>query len=257
MEAANAFERSFDVHHLPAVTSIGAEVAALQPDAICFDFDFPTKHGLKTLQEVKRDHASLPVIMLTVQHSESLAVWAFRSRAWDYLVKPLGRSDLQRCLDGLGEILSLRDPKAQPRKAAMASSTIPEENRGGSSYGHASLTLAPAITYVEQNYRAKLSSSTAASLCRLTTFQFSRLFRETYGLTFQEYMLRFRIREACRLLRNPVAQVTDVAHLVGFNDPSYFGKIFKRYTSVSPSQYGAGDDDLLNPEHLLEVLTAD
>src|SRR5690606_4338825 len=80
---------------------------------------------------------------------------------------------------------------------------------------------------------------------------------ETYGLTFQEYVIRFRLREAGRLLKNPNAQVSEVAYLVGFNDPSYFTKVFRRYTGVSPSQFAELSDAELDPERLLEVLNGD
>lgn len=256
-EQSRAFEDFFSIHHLAMPASIDAEITRVRPDVICFDFDFPTKHGLKTLQQIKQAHASLPVIMLTVQHSEALAVWAFRSRVWDYLVKPTPQRELNRCLCCLTEMLSARDPRAGGRKAAMPVSVIPEENRVNGARGNEPLALAPAISYVEEHYRDKLSSAEAAARCKLTTFQFSRQFRETYGLTFRDYVLRFRIREACRLLKNPNAHVADVAFLVGFNDPSYFAKIFKRYTNFAPSQFSDINDAALDPERLLETLTAD
>jgi YesN/AraC family two-component response regulator len=256
-ETAASFAKVFDVRRRITTSSIDAEVARVRPSVICFDFDYPTKQGLKTLQEVKAAHSSVPVIMLTVQHSEALAVWAFRSRAWDYLVKPISTRDLDRCLAGLSEMLSIRAAQRESRQAAMPSALIPEENRVNGARAQAPLMLEPAINYVEKSYRERLSSGEAAELCGLTTFQFSRLFKETYGVTFQEYMLRFRIREACRLLKNPNAQVSEVACLVGFNDPSYFGKIFRRYTNVSPSRFCEVHEAALDPERLLEVLQVD
>jgi AraC-like DNA-binding protein len=190
--------------------------------------------------------------MLTVQHSEALAVWAFRSRVWDYFVKPLSTLDVERCVASLGEMLSLRDGSA-PRSAAIPGSVIPEEHRLSSSQRHDPASLAPAISYVEENFRGKVTSAKAAMLCGLSAFQFSRAFKESYSITFQEYLLRFRIREACRLLRNPSAPVADVAHLVGFNDSSYFSKIFKRYTSTSPSRFNALSETALDVELLVDA----
>lgn len=251
-ETAAAFEKHCRIHRLPPLVSIDGEISRLRPDGICFDFDYPTKQGLSTLRETKLKHHSLPILMLTVQHSESLAVWAFRSRVWDYLVKPLSKAEIERCLSSFGEMMSLRDTSR--RRAAVLASAIPEENRASASAGQEPLALSRALEYVERNYRGKVTSAKAASLCNLTTFQFSRTFKETYGLTFQEYVIRFRIREAGRLLRNPNAQVSEVAMLVGFNDPSYFTKVFRRYTGVAPSRYAELADAPLNPERLLEIL---
>jgi YesN/AraC family two-component response regulator len=252
-----AFGRTFNVHRLTPPSAIAADVERLTPAVAVFDFDFPTKQGLSALREMKRTYPSLPLIMLTVQHSEALAIWAFRSRVWDYFVKPLSRADMERCLASLGELLALRDPRIAARTAAIPGAAIPEEHRSSGPRRRDPLTLAPAIAYVEQQFRAKVASAKAATLCGLSAFQFSRMFKETYAITFQEYLLRFRVREACRLLKNPAAQVVDVAHLVGFNDSSYFCKIFKRYTNVSPSRFSAVTATTLDAEQLLGSVKAE
>jgi YesN/AraC family two-component response regulator len=257
--ASNAFDGAFDVQHLAPLASIRADVERLKPAVAFFDFDFPTKHGLNLLRETKRSLPSLPLIMLTVQHSEALAVWAFRSRVWDYVVKPLSAVDIDRCVSSLGEMLKLRDTFSAPRSATIPGGTIPEEHRQSGPQPLDLATLAPALDYVERHFREKLTSARAAELCSLSAFQFSRVFKEMFAITFQEYVLRFRVREACRLLKNPAAQVADVAHLVGFNDPSYFCKIFKRYTSTSPSRFGhdGGPAGGLDVERLLGATEVD
>lgn len=238
-EVTDAFESLFDVHRYSATSSINAEIARIKPRVVCFDFDFPTKPGLKALQETKYNWTRIPILMLTVQHSEALAVWAFRSKVWDYLVKPIARTELQHCLVSLREMLELQHLQPQNRVPATIRSTIPEENRIRGPRGSSPLQLAPAIEYVEKSFREKISSAEAAHRCNQSGFQFSRLFKETYGLTFQDYVMRFRIREACRLLKNPAAEIADIAFLVGFNDPSYFSKMFRRYMNCSPSEYHA------------------
>jgi AraC-like DNA-binding protein len=46
-----------------------------------------------------------------------------------------------------------------------------------------------------------------------------------------------RIREAKRLLRAPGARVTDVCYAAGFNDPSYFGRVFRQHLGASPAEW--------------------
>jgi YesN/AraC family two-component response regulator len=257
VDTSSEFDQAFEVHRLAPLSSIGADVERLAPAVAFFDFDFPNRQGLSLLKETKRTFPSLPLIMLTVQHSEALAVWAFRSRVWDYFVKPLSNLDIDRCVASLGEMLALRTAGTAPRSAAIPGSAIPEEHRLSSTQRQDPATLAPAISYVEQEFRDKVTSAKAAAACGLSAFQFSRAFKETYAITFQEYLLRFRIREACRLLKNPAAQVADVTHLVGFNDASYFCKIFKRYTSMSPSRFSAVSETPTSIEQLLDTAEAD
>ena len=86
----------------------------------------------------------------------------------------------------------------------------------------------------------------------MDSFCFSRAFKSAFGITFKEYLLRFRIKEACRLLEKPDIPVTEVAYLSGFNDPSYFSKVFKRYVGLSPSAFASSGDlrSVLDDERL-------
>ena len=70
--------------------------------------------------------------------------------------------------------------------------------------------------------------------------------------------VRVRLREASRLLQNPQASVSEVAYAVGFNDMSYFSRMFKRHFGVAPSSVQlagtppiAGDDRLIEMPPLL------
>ena len=64
---------------------------------------------------------------------------------------------------------------------------------------------------------------------------FARSFKDAFGVSFRDYVVRLRLKEAARLLENPQARVTQVAYSVGFNDMSYFSRMFKRHFGVSPS----------------------
>ena len=66
---------------------------------------------------------------------------------------------------------------------------------------------------------------------------FSRAFKAQYGLTFRDYLLRFRIGRACELLRQGVHSATDVGLAVGFEDPSHFARAFRRVLGICPSSY--------------------
>ena len=71
----------------------------------------------------------------------------------------------------------------------------------------------------------------------LSQFTFSRLFKKTYGIGFHEFLTRYRLREARRLLANPYTNIANVGLAVGFNDPSYFSRVFKKYYGQNPSAF--------------------
>lgn len=94
-----------------------------------------------------------------------------------------------------------------------------------------------APAFVDEHYAEKFAALAIAKHCGLSRFQFSRSFHSVFGITFREYLLRFRIREACRRLRAGTEPITGIAYGVGFHDGSYFARMFRRYTGELPSQY--------------------
>lgn len=251
-EAPPEFRARCDIDHVCDIERVEDAIAQRKDttDLVCFEFDYPDRTGLRLLRSTKARHPSLPIVMLTVQHSEALAIWAFRSKVWDYLVKPVAKHDAERCLFGLSRALAQRNSQA-PRHATTQPDKIPDEVTYLPSSDQQS--LAPAIYYIEKNYRSPIRSEAVAARCDLSPFRFSRLFKEIYGITFRDYLINYRLREAYRLLANPKVVVADVAFAAGFNDPSYFARIFKQRVGVAPSLLIGHADQGSNEELPLEL----
>ncbi len=203
----------FEVTCSARLNQAAAEIARVRPKVLCFDFDYPDRERLAAMQAIKRAHPGLPIIMLTIEHSEALAVWAFRVPVWNYFAKPVEPAEWEENLRALASILPTdrrnarhiyRDGPPVPRSVAAECAVDPH------------LDLLPAISYVDQHFNAQVSAEQVAKLCGMTRFQFSRLFHTAFGLTFKDYLLRTRVTEACRLLAQPHACVTDVACASGF-----------------------------------------
>lgn len=131
-------------------------------------------------------------------------------------------------MGGLPKSISL--PSAHAVAAASASL----------SFTHAGVLRAP--EFVREHFHEKFPARDIASFCGLSRFQFSRSFHAVYGITFREYLLRYRILAACDRLREGAMPVTEIAFAVGFHDGSYFARMFRRYTGVLPSQYARAHD---------------
>ena len=232
------FSEYFDVVRPHGVSSLESEIGRLQPHLLLFDFDYPERPGLKLMESTKRLFPSLPILMLTLQHSESLAVWAFRARVWDYLVKPPSQRELERCLSAMNKLVSGMHKQRRKRDISSKSSPLPEESRVSPRLTTPT-ALMPALAYIEKHFRSKVTSANVSKACGMDSFKFSRAFKASFGITFKEYLVRVRIKGACRLLERPDIAVTEVAYLCGFNDPSYFSKVFKNFAGVTPSDYAS------------------
>ena len=62
-------------------------------------------------------------------------------------------------------------------------------------------------------------------------------FKNETGKTLNQYLTEYRMEQAKQLLRDPRYKITDISSRVGYSDGNYFGKSFKKYTGLSPSEY--------------------
>jgi len=242
-ELPDAFTETCDIEICNDSKRLDEVIANSAINGVCFDMDYPDHGSLNLLRTTKMSFPQLPILLLTLQHSESLAVWAFRTRVLDFLVKPVSRREMHRCLQTLQYVTNAR---ATQRSRALGDNVAPIPPEIPITMRTDDVRLLPALYFVKQNFQFKIRNEKVSGLCGMSPFRFSRSFRETYGITFQDYVIRYRIIESCRLLRNPNMHVTDIAYAVGFNDASYFSRTFRRYVGVSPSSYAA---ELRDDEH--------
>lgn len=97
--------------------------------------------------------------------------------------------------------------------------------------------IAPAIKYVHDNYNKELRLDTLADKCDLSKSYFCRLFATRYGMGVNEYVTKFRLQRACKLLAETSMPVVNIAFEVGYPDCGYFHKIFKKHFNCTPLEY--------------------
>lgn len=94
-----------------------------------------------------------------------------------------------------------------------------------------------AIRYISQNFSRNLTLDEVADHVHLNPAYFSTLFKQSTGSSFKEYLNIVRIEESKRLLSNTDYSIIDISLATGFEDQSYFSKVFKKYTGLTPKQY--------------------
>ncbi|MCP1441017.1 AraC-like DNA-binding protein [Pseudomonas sp. GGS8] len=208
-----------------------------QADMICIHFDRPDTPGLRLLLEIKRTTPTIPITMFTVQHSEELAVWAMRSSVWEYMVLPLNTTERKRYLTALRQLCELRQNAGQDKTLLIDHSpTLPDSIRLTS--GHQKhQALSHIMLYIDQHFRDSIDQRDLAKRCGMTTFRFSRLFKEANGVGFTDYILDKRMSFAKQLLDNSQMPITSIGYEAGFKDPSYFARAFKQFVNCTPSEY--------------------
>ncbi len=98
-------------------------------------------------------------------------------------------------------------------------------------------SLAPVILYIKNNISKPITRDRVAKACNLSASYLSRLLKTATGYTFSRLLNRFRCDYACSLLEHTSLTASEVAFAAGFNDQSYFTKVFKHHLGVTPGAY--------------------
>lgn len=184
----------------------------MQPQLIFMDIEMPVKNGLEAADVIKRRQPETHVVFLTAYDRFDYAVGALRSGAEEYLLKPVTETSLRETLQKFFAVLPEPDQKESPFQTALN-------------------------VWIRQHYTEDVSLEDAAESMGMSPFYFSRQVKAATGKTFLDYFTAYRIERAKKRLQSTEMTVSEVGRSVGYSDPNYFAKVFKRATGCTPSVY--------------------
>jgi two-component system response regulator YesN len=135
------------------------------------------------------------------------------------------------------EIMALPDLAAWEAWAAPAFEQIQRQANLRRS-GSFPLPLVKAIEYIHDHYAESIQLPDAADAAQVSAAYLSRLFSEHLKTNFIDYITELRIAQAEKLIRESRMNIKEIAFAVGYQDPNYFSKIFKKITGLSPRIFG-------------------
>lgn len=94
-----------------------------------------------------------------------------------------------------------------------------------------------AAEYIRKHFREKISVHDIAERVHLSDSYLSHIFSETFGRTITEYITSVRIEYAKSLLSKPGSSISEIALECGFEDVSYFSRVFKKSEGITPRDY--------------------
>jgi len=93
------------------------------------------------------------------------------------------------------------------------------------------------LTYIHENLSGPLSISVLAEMENLGLTRYRTLFHEIMGISPLAYIKNLRIQQAVTLLQQTNFPIADIASSVGYEDPLYFSRVFRRTYGISPTEY--------------------
>lgn len=98
-----------------------------------------------------------------------------------------------------------------------------------------------AISYINENLFTQngqeITLQSISDKFHMSPFSFSKMFKRESGIGFKEYIISAKILQSKKLLASTDHSITEIAFLSGFTDSNYFASVFKKYESVTPSEY--------------------
>ncbi len=94
-----------------------------------------------------------------------------------------------------------------------------------------------AVDYIKKHYNQKISLKEVADYVLLSPSYFSKIFKTEMETNFSQYLNKVRVEQSKVLLLNNRISLVDVALMTGFEDQSYFTKVFKKLTGISPGKF--------------------
>lgn len=176
---------------------------------IFMDIQMPFKNGIEASKEIRTFNTNVKIIMLTAYSEFDYARESIKNNVFDYITKPYSIETILECLENI-----------IPINVSSKNFKIIEEVK----------------RYILDNFNKEISLGDIARHTCTSKFHLSRIFKLSEGENIKDFIQKTRLEEAKKLLLQGQTSV-EVSYSVGFNDPAYFGKVFKKVVGCTPSNY--------------------
>ena len=210
----------------------GLEVCRKVKPILCVvDIMMPIMDGFKFIEELKEDEniSNIAVLLLTALAENENKIKGYKIGVDGYLVKPFDPSLLKTRIDN---IIKIRFDIKQRFSEEVETDVI--------SLAHSKIDI-ELISKIKELVEKNINNSdlTSIFLCDELAMSSSKLYRKIKQLTDlspNEFISTVRLKKSAMLLKSKNHNVSEVANMIGFNDPYYFSRCFKKQFGYPPSK---------------------
>ncbi|ACB86032.1 response regulator transcription factor [Natranaerobius thermophilus] len=197
------------------------------PHFFFLDIRIAESNGLELAKLIKSKNPKAILVMVTGYDYFEYAHEAIKLQVFDYLLKPVPKTDFFKTLENIDKALRIQYPDLEINKNYY-------ENK------NYSLLVQKVMEHIHDNYyKSDLSLEKIAKNFNINKSYLSTLMKEELGYSFKEYLTRVRIKKAKELLKEdlPGIKMYEIVLKIGYQSQHYFSRIFKKYEGVSPLDY--------------------
>ena len=190
-------------------------LAEATPDLVLLDLMMPDVDGFHVLEQLRSNirTALIPVVIIT-------------GKILSY--EDVKRLDVPKVVVQTKGVLSDVESVAEIQRVLMGSSTLPQPT---------GMLVKQACAYIQQNYTRSFSLEELSETIGVSKSYLSRIFKMDTGIPLWDYLNRYRIQKAKELLLTTDKSITVIAANVGYEDTSYFSRVFHEIAGCSPRAY--------------------
>lgn len=201
-------------------------------DLIISDVMMPEMNGLELCRTIKSniETSHIPIILLTARSTPEDRIECYKAGANGYISKPFELNVLK------ARIHNFLQEKTFKQRQFMIDKHINLSTLSCQSLDEQFLKRA--VVIIESHLsNSELDVESIARELNLSKTTFYRKVKTVTGLTPLDFIRNIQLKHACNMLSNPDLNVFEVAYSVGFSDPKYFTKCFKKAFDITPSEY--------------------
>lgn len=217
------------------------QVRELQPDLVLSDVMMPEMTGKELCYKIKNsvELAHIPVVLLTAQTSTAQMVEGYMFGADDYVTKPFNVKVLLARCNNL-----LRNKRLLMERSASQSATAVISEASATSEADKQM-MEKCLDIIRKNFdNPDFDVNMLAAQLGLGRSKLFIKFKDTIGLTPNEFILKVKLDEGMRLLKeHPELNISEISYKLGFSSGRYFSKCFKAFYGIAPLNVRKGDGD--------------
>jgi CheY-like chemotaxis protein len=229
---SSVFSRKYKVHVFDDGDKAAAEVRDLIPDLIICDIMLPGMNGIDftKLVKINQETSHIPVIMLTARAGDEDKFAGFQVGADAYIVKPFSINVLE------AQVASILKSRQAFRTKFSKQLTL---EPGQEVITPSDEKFLRRLLEITEKYMSDPSFDVAILVDEMgmSHSKILKKIKALTGLSLVEFIRSMRIKKAVQIFSQDKLSVSEVAFMVGFSDPKYFGKCFAKEIGMKPTDF--------------------
>ena len=226
------------------------KILTARPDAIVTDIRMPDGNGIELCKRIKANPETdnLPIVMLTSENSDLAEITSLNLQVDHFISKPFN-------------ILKLKGAIAQGLKVREKMMGKLRRNEVDFDYSEKTIDSADDKLFVRINETLKKNLDDSsfgvnelASLVGISRVHLNRKMKDRYGVSPNNFIRSYRLKQAAYLLINNNVNVSEVAYRVGFSSHSHFSNTFREYFGMTPKEFVTYYTEHPDDETLMKLL---